>query len=374
MIRASLILVLATLLTACGGGKSSHYADMPGDTLTVSAQLLTLVDRGDFVTAEISDPWHEGRQIGAYALVDRNKPVPDGLDQEFTVIKVPLSRSLVCSSTNSAAIAELGALDCIAAVSDGKYYNGTDAIAKLIAEGKITDIGSSMSPAPEKIVDLAPDAILVSPYENSGHGVIDNLGVPVIDFADYLEVAPLARAEWILLLGELYGCRELAKNIYSQVTADYNALADEVRTSTTLKPKILCELPQSGVWFLPGGRSYMAAMLRDAGADYAWSDDSSTGSLQLDVATVFDRASDADLWLMRNAGTPTSDAIKTNFALAPRFKAFTEGQIYNCDTAKSSFFNDIAFHPERILLDYILIFHPDIISGVETQYYKKIDQ
>ena len=68
--------IAALTLCSCGGGKSERYADMPGDTLTHRSELLTLIDRGDFVTAEIADPWNSGQRLAAYALVDRNKDIP----------------------------------------------------------------------------------------------------------------------------------------------------------------------------------------------------------------------------------------------------------------------------------------------------------
>lgn len=364
--------IAALTLCSCGGGKSERYADMPGDTLTHRSELLTLIDRGDFVTAEIADPWNSGKRLAAYALVDRNKDIPQGLDEEFTVVAVPLQRSVIFSSTNSAAIAELGALNAIAAVADGNFYSPSDTVARLIAQGRITDIGSSMSPDPEKIVNLDPDALLVSPFQNAGHGVLEDLGVPVIECADYMENSPLARAEWILFLGELYGNRQLARDIFTQVSTDYEALTFKAALSS-YRPLVLPELVVSGVWYVPGGQSYMATMFADAGAAYPWADDSSTGSLQLSIEQVIDKASDADIWIMRNFAPLRSNADL--LALSPlysEFKAFRDGRVYNCDTSSKPIFNDIAFHPERVLLDFIIIFHPELFPGLECTYYQNL--
>ncbi|MBP2691902.1 MAG: ABC transporter substrate-binding protein [Muribaculaceae bacterium] len=364
--------IAALTLCSCGGGKSERYADMPGDTLTHRSELLTLIDRGDFVTAEIADPWNSGKRLAAYALVDRNKDIPQGLDEEFTVVAVPLQRSVIFSSTNSAAIAELGALNAIAAVADGNFYSPSDTVARLIAQGRITDIGSSMSPDPEKIVNLEPDALLVSPFQNAGHGVLEDLGVPVIECADYMENSPLARAEWILFLGELYGNRQLARDIFTQVSTDYEALTFKAALSS-YRPLVLPELVVSGVWYVPGGQSYMATMFADAGAAYPWADDSSTGSLQLSIEQVIDKASDADIWIMRNFAPLRSNTDL--LALSPlysEFKAFRDGRVYNCDTSSKPIFNDIAFHPERVLLDFIIIFHPELFPGLECTYYQNL--
>lgn len=366
-------LLFIVLVCSCSNGNGKKTSGLSGDTLTSRSELLTLVDCGDFVAAEVADPWNEGKILARYALIGRDKPVPEEIGDDYVVVTVPLRRSIVYSSTNSSAIGELGALGSIAAVADGTYYAPTDTVAKLIASGKIVDIGNSASPKPETIVDVEPDAILVSPYQNAGHGVVGTLGVPVVDCADYMETTPLGRTEWILLLGELYGNRQLARDIYAKVTADYEALCRQVAESDIVRPKVITEVLTSGVWYVPGGKSYMARMLMDAGAEYPWADDSSAGSLQLDMASVLDRASDADIWIMRNFGvTPTRRSLLDISPLNARFKAFETGEIYNCDTSVKPVFNDIAFHPERVLLDFILMFHPGMFDGLDTVYYEKI--
>lgn len=372
-ILVSIAVVCAIMFTSCSGGKGTRYSDMPGDTLTHRAKLLTLVDKGDFVEAKIADPWNEGRTLASYALVDHNKHMPENIENEYTVVRIPLQRSIVYSSTNSAAINELGALHAISAVADGNYYTPGDTIAKLISSGRITDIGNSMSPKPETIIDIEPDAILVSPYENAGHGVLDELGVTVIDCADYMEADPLARTEWLLFLGELYGCREMAQRIYNQAVTDYETLKQQASEAASPKPKVLTEVLTSGVWYVPGGESYMAKMLKDAGADFPWADNTSTGSLQLSMEAVIDKASDADIWLTRYYGDMSNKTKMLDISpLNANFKAYRNGEIYNCNPMEKPIFNDVAFHPERVLLDYIIIFHPELFPGLETCYYSKV--
>ena len=363
------------MLASSCGGSAERSADS-GDTLTSRSELLTLVDRGDYVTAEVADPWNDGKLLAAYALVSKDSELPDGVRENYTVVKVPLERSIVYSSTNAGALGELDALGSVAAVADGSYYASSDTVARLIAEGIIRDIGNSMSPDPEAIIDVSPDAVLVSPYENAGHGVLDRLGVPVVDFADYMETEPLGRAEWILLLGELYGRRQCAQQIYKRVCGDYDSLRVKVSGAGLRRPKVLTETVTSGVWYVPGGASYMAHMLQDAGAQYPWASDTSAGSLQLDVASVIDRASDADVWISRTYGALRDRSALLDISpLSSQFKAFTTGELYNCDTSEKPIFNDIAFHPERILRDFIMMFHPGLIEdGEGMNYYRKIGQ
>lgn len=371
-----LLMSALALFAAVSCGGSAERMTEGGDTLTARSALLTLVDHGTYVTAEIADPWNDGKLLAAYALVGRDSVVPENIETGYTVVRVPLSRSIVYSSTNTGVLGELDALEAVAAVADGNYYSPSDTVSRLIGEGRIRDIGNSMSPDPEAIVEVSPDAVIVSPYENAGHGVLDLMGVPVIDFADYMETTPLGRAEWVLFLGELYGRRDNARELYTRVCGDYEALRDKVAEAELPKPKVLTETLTSGIWYVPGGRSYMARMLSDAGADYPWSDDSSTGSLQLDIASVIDRAADADIWISRTYGALRGrEALCDITPLSRQFKAYETGRLYNCDTSVSPIFNDIAFHPERVLRDFIMIFHPGLIDdGEGMRYYKQIGQ
>ncbi len=363
---------VVALLSSCGGKADKTGDSIPGDTLTSRAELLTLIERGGYVAAIVADPWNPGKRLASYALVPRGTDVPAEIPEGFQIVEVPLQRSVVYSSTNTAALAELSVLDAVAAVADGNYYTPADTVARLIASGHITDIGNSMSPKLETLIEVSPDAILSSPYENAGHGVLDALKVPVIECADYMESTPLGRAEWILFLGHLYGKAAPAGEIYSRVVSDYSSLTVSVALYATRQPKVLTETLTSGVWYVPGGKSYMARMLADAGANYPWSDDSSSGSLQLDAAAVIDKASDADIWIMRISGTPTYESLRDSSPLYSGIKAYADGEIYNCDPSASTFFSDIAFHPERILRDYVAIFHPEAGSGLEPIYYHKL--
>lgn len=369
-----LILIIIAIFPSCGNNAPDKSSSIEGDTLTSRSELLTLIDCQDYTAAIISDPWNAGKRLATYALIPHEltklPSVPDG----FKIIRTPLQRSVVYSSTNSAAITELGVLSALAAVSDGNYYAPDDTISILINQGRIIDIGNSMSPKLETLVEVEPDAILVSPYENAGHGILDAINTPVVECADYMETTPLGRAEWILFLGELYGVRDKARQLYNCITANYLTLRDIVSKSESPKPKILTEMLTSGVWYVPGGKSYMARMLSDAGADYPWSDNRSTGSLQLDVAAVIDKASDADIWIMRSSNIPTVKSLKSDNPIFKNIKALANGNVYNCDPSKTTFFNDIAFHPERILSDYINIFHPGIIENQSLRYFNKIAQ
>lgn len=359
------------LFGSCGGSSRASGDSAKGDTLTSVSSLLTLVDCGDYVVADVKNPWDSTRLLHRYILLPDSVSVPDALP-EGTLVRTPLKNSLVYSGVHAGAIRELGAIDAVKGVADAAYFTMAE-IGEGLRDGSVTDVGSSMSPDVEKVTLLGPDAILASPYQNSSYGVIESLGIPIIECADYMESTPLGRAEWIRLLGELYGRRAEADSIYRHVAHDYSGLASRV-ASVTLRPKVITERVMNGVWFVPGGRSYMSRLITDAGGFNPWEDTADAGSLQLDFSSVFDKAYDADIWLIRNYGPGlTLSELKNSYALNSRLKAFEKGDVYVADTSVSTLFDDFPFHPEKLLREYIILFHGSDYAGADTtQYYKRI--
>ncbi len=356
--------IVCACIAASGCSSASSNVEAEGDTLTSRSELLTLIDCGEFMVADIRNPWDTARLLHRYLLVEAGSDIRPDIDG--TVIEVPLRSSLVYSGVHAGAIKELGRIDAVTGVCDGSYYTIPEIVSGL-RTGSVVDAGASMSPSVEKIVELSPAAILTSPYQNAGYGAVESLGIPIIECADYMESTPLGRAEWIKLLGALYGAYPEADSIYDRVETAYDSLK-AYAPSAQHAPVVIMEQLTDGVWYMPGGRSYQARMLQDAGAGYLWAYDDSSGSLQLDFPTVYDRAHDADIWLVRTYGYDlTLDILKSNYALNSRFKAFTDGQVYGCNTAVSNIFDDTAFHPEKLLREYITIFS----GGDSLIYYRR---
>lgn len=352
---------VAIFLVACNGG-STTQVEVEGDTLTTHAQLLTIKDCGGYTLVDVENPWKEGALLKRYALVHRDSVMPKNLMAEAEVVRVPVKSALVYSSVHAGAFDELGSVDVVTGIVDAEYYK-IPQIVEGVKNGTVVDAGNSMAPTIEKIVELSPEAILTSPFQNAGHGAIEKLGITIIECADYMETTPLGRAEWIKFLGLLVGKADVANAIYDEVVNKYNTLSAKVKGIENM-PTVISEMLIDGVWFLPGGRSYMAQMFADAGAAYPWSEDESTGSLQLDFATVYDKAYNADYWIIKNYEPNFSLAsLESRYPLNKKFDAFSKGGVYVINTVETSFFEDFPFHPEMLLQEYIQLFHPETFEG-----------
>lgn len=356
-----ILMIICLLLPNC---KHNNNTASKSDNMEY-AQWLDIEHYDSYTQVTVRNPWNAGSALQTYCLVPRDNAIPSNANG--TIIKVPVQSALVYSSVHGGIIKELGALQSITGVCDAQYFDMPE-IKQLVADGRIVDAGNSMQPTIERIVQLRPDAIILSPFQNGGYGALTSLGTPIIECADYMENTPLGRAEWIKLFGELYCCRAKADSIFSSVVKQYTTVK-ALTDSISWRPKVISETVTSGVWFMPGGDSYMAHLYIDAGADYPWSSDTSTGSLSLNFEQVYATAHDADIWLIKSLHPMSYDEFAAQYPLNTKFKAFKERHIYQCPSLNTSLYRDFPFHPEVLLREYVRIFHPDILAE-PTQYFK----
>lgn len=141
------------------------------------------------------------------------------------------------------------------------------------------------------------------------------------------------------------------------------------------RPSVLMDTRYMGSWNMPGGKSFMANMLADAGANYPWADDESTSFMPLAFETVLDKAGDADVWLIRyfDSNDMTYQSLEREYKPYSYFEAFKKRNIYGCNTTYAGFYEDLPIHPDYILKDFAAIFHPDLFPGYVLKYYKKLE-
>ncbi len=357
------------LLTACFKGSNSGVTLSVQDSVITRAQLLSMQRTPGYTLVTIADPW-KGGVLHRYVLVPRDSTIPDGLP-DGTLVRTPIRQALVYSSVHTSLMDELGAIAAVRGVVDSQYFIDTT-IVNGVARGTIADCGNSMNPTVERVIDMQPDAILLSPYQDASYGQIASLDIPIIECADYLEYDPLGRAEWMKFYGELLGRRQEADSLYQSVVDAYNrvkSLAADAKTH----PTVVTEMVISGVWNVPGGQSYMARILGDAGGKYLWADDKNTGSLALDFNQVLAVAQKADYWFIKWTNINTLKDLQGAYDLNQEMEAFKNKRVYVCDTDKTRFFDRIPFHPEVLLQEFAAILHPELFPDFTNQMYHHID-
>lgn len=370
--------MIAAILVAAGCTGHRNHGQAGGDTLRLKyAKLLTIVRHNGYTAVSLSDPWHEGKTLHKYLLVPNGKEGDATLKtlakDMGTIVRTPVKCSIVFTTVHSSLLTDLNAGDAISGVCDLQYML-IPWIQKAVANGKITDCGNSMNADIEKIISVRPQALLLSPFEKSGgYGKLDNLHIPIIECADYMEQSPLGRAEWMKFYGMLFGRQAEADSLFDNVERSYKGLKTKA-SGATGKPKVITELKTGPVWYVPGGKSYVAQLICDAGGKYAFASDNNSGSLSCSVEMVLLKASDADVWLYKYDSHPATlrELLSADNAYS-QIKAFRTGHVYGADCSAVPFYEEASFHPDRVLSDMMAILHPELFRH-STYYYKQIPQ
>ena len=369
-------LMLSVLLFSSCGGKSKTASVIEAEKAIPLryAENLNLSATEDYTIARLRNPWDTTRILHTYVLVDKEKSLPADLP-EGTLVRTPLSKAVVYSSVHCGLLNQIGALKSIGGVCDLKYIKLQE-VQDGCRTGSIADVGNGMNPDIEKIIDLHPDAIMLSPFENSGgYGRVEKLNIPIIECADYMETSALGRAEWMRFYGLLFGKKAEADAMFASVERSYKDLQELVKP-ISFAPSVMCDLKTSSTWYTPGGNSTIARLYADAGANYIFREDTHSGSLPYPFEVIFEKGQQTDFWLIRynQPIDKTYKELEKEFAPYAGFRAFKERNIYGCNTNRIPFYEETPFHPDWLLKDLIKIFHPSLLEGYELRYYKKLSE
>ena len=286
-----------------------------------------------------------------------------------TIIRTPVKFVVAFSSTQWSVFQKLDEIDKVKGILESNYTTNNE-ILRLVAEGKIIDAGMSTNVNAEKIIHLQPELILYTPYPTVDYSHLKELsGAMMLSFPDYLESHPLGRAEWMKVVGLLCGKEDVTNQWFDDVVRRYESLSYKCSLIED-KPTIFSDLPFENQWYVPGGNSYIAKIFSDAGGDYIWKDNESTGSLHIDAESVLLKAQDADFWRVINSSDIpfTYERLKNENELYPLFKAFKEKQLLVCNVRESGYFEKSQYEPDVLLADFIYHFHPELLTEEWENY------
>ncbi|MEO6302240.1 MAG: ABC transporter substrate-binding protein [Bacteroidia bacterium] len=294
--------------------------------------------------------------------------------KNFILIKNPCEKIAALSSIYTAMFFELGLIDNLVAIDNVDYCNNPEIISRCNS-GKIKQLAKGIETDLEQTITLKPDIVFTFGMGDPEKDVNPKLlqsKIPVAISLDHKEETPLARAEWIKFFAIFVNKKEMADSIFNLVEKNYNALK-VIGEKTELKPSVFSDIKYSDSWYMPGGKSYVAQLLNDAGTNYLWKDDSNYGSLPLSFEQVYAKAKDAGFWINVSTLRTKKELVGFDTRYA-EFAAFKTGNIFNNTKhvnalGYSTYWETGMIYPDRILSDLILIFHPELKGQLKNEFY-----
>lgn len=354
------LLAIALLLSHCS--KRSEETYTPSDEIKY-AKGFNIKREGNNTWVTVNYPYQGATTGYSYLLIPRGSEAPEH-KADVKVIEVPIE-SIVCTSTTHIPHLDyLGVTNKLVGFPSTDYISSETARAR-VDSGYVKDLGIDKGMNLELLYTLK--ASMVMGYTMSADigqlRKIEEMGIPVVINGEYLERDPLGRAEWIKFTSLFFGKEKVADSVFNMIEREYNTTRDKLATLQQ-KPSVLCGTVYGDAWFMPAGQNYAAMLLKDAGTNYLWANDSTHGWLEISFESVYDKAKDADLWIV--GSFDTYEQLKAADQRYSMFKPFETKQIYNYNARKGAKggndFLELGYmRPDLILKDLAKIAHPDLL-------------
>ena len=329
----------------------------------------------DFTIVKVTRPWPNATNTFQYVLKPNDYQLPDSLSR-YTVITVPIQEIVVTSTTH------LPALDLLEVVPSlvgfpGLDYVSSEVIRKKIDQGTVRELGQQEQLNTELLMDLNPNVLVAFGMDGNNKTLesLSNAGIPILYNGDWAEQTALGKAEWLKLFGALYGKEAKAKELFDEITENYLATIEKLKTVTE-KPTVISGAMYQDVWYMPEGKSWVADYFNQAKTDYLWKDTQGTGSLALSFEAVYDKGQDAAFWI-NPAQYESLDEMRNANPHYANFKAFKTGEVYSFSGTKGKtggvlFYELGPTRPDLILKDLASILHPEVFPDHKRVFYKKL--
>jgi len=368
-----------------GANVTNGCVDQFDETIDYFPDKIAVEDAGNF-SVEYDKSYkivtvHQAYSGGPgerYVLLQCGAPKPRLTDAlaDAPVIRVPIASLFSASTTHLPLLVDLDRLDVLTGVSKFDSIVSPPVIARIKAGGVIEFAPAGVIDA-ERIVSQPPSVVMTGGSESSAFATVRAAGVPVVANAEWLEPSGLGRAEWVKYMA-LYLNEERKANVrFAAIKSAYRSLVKLTGAiADTDRPRVMTGVARRGSFFIAGGRSYVATLIRDAGGRYVWADNPATATAVVDLEAQVQRAASADIWI--NSGEWKN--LASMIADEPRyaeFKAYRQGQVWVYErlvnaTGGNDYWSRSVTRPDLLLADLIKILHPNLLPEHSFEWYIRV--
>lgn len=319
------------------------------------------------ILLDIQDPENSKRENFHFALVD--KQFKGEIPADYTRINIPVETAICMTSLQLSNFLKLNIPEKVVGITSTRHLQNAQ-MNKQLKEGKTQKIGIEGNFDNEVIMAIDPDVIFISPFKRGGFDAIRNIDKPLIPHLGYKELTPLGQAEWIKVVGLLTGESQKADEEFKGIESRYNKLKHLV-DSVNSRPTVFSGEIRGGNWYTVGGKSFLARIFDDAGADYFLKDNTSSGGVTLDYETVYSKAANSDFWRIVNSfeGDFDYEVLKDRDERYTDFDAWKNRGVIYCNMKEVPFYESMPVEPEVVLADLIYVFHPEVLPEYKPVYY-----
>lgn len=277
-----------------------------------------------------------------YLLVPRLTELPSGIPESVTVIRTPISRAYVASSSVMDFFKQTDTLSDVAFISQEADKWTDEDISSLVRDDTIHYVGKYDAPDFESLITGKADVAIENSmiyHSPETKEKLEEISVPVfVDLTSY-EKDPRGRVEWIKIYGLLTGEYGKAVRFFNGCCKDIEAVSTEedVSGKDDVRPTVaFFYISPKGHVGVRNPGDYITKMIEMAGGEYVpsgikASKDTTSSSVDISMEDFYLKARDADILIYNGTlyGSPESvDELVKETALLEEFKAVKEGRVY----------------------------------------------
>lgn len=310
-----------------------------------------------------------------YVLVRCGAPTPalTGDLAGAEVVSTPVRSLFSASTTHLPSLEALGELEALTGVAS-KAFISSPAAQERAASADVTEFSPAGTTDAEKVIAAKPDVLVTAGYDDPAYATLRDAGVPVLADAEFLEADPLGRAEWVKYFAALTGTEQKAADTFATIRDAYGSLVASVANAPDADTVL--SQPYQGVWSVPAGGSYAGQLVSDAKGTWGWATTTTTGSVDTDLETVFERSGRTSTWVSSANWTTKQEALAEEPRFA-EFAAFSTGAVWAPSlqltaAGGNNYFELGVLRPDLILGDLVAILHPDLAPGHTFTFYQQL--
>ena len=293
---------------------------------------------------------------GEYLVMEKDTDIPEGLPEGVVILRKPLDRTYLVSTSAMDLINTCGALDMIrlSGTKESGWY--IDDARTAMEEGRILYAGRYRSPDYELILEndcnLAIESTMIY-HEPAVKAKLEELGIPVLVETSSYEEHPLGRLEWIKLYGILFDREEEARKYYDEQLSLLSPMLKE--RPDTGKTAAFFHVTANGMINVRKPGDYITRMIELSGGHYVPADcdagDSAVSTMNMQMEDFYEGASNADILIYNSTIGGEIHSVDELLSMDPLFKDFkavkdhrvycTDRNLFQQTTGMAEFMKDL---------------------------------
>ena len=340
LVKIILFLISVMTLSACGVQSHSHTTEKNENTVD-----FTQAEKTDSLNLKYAEEFSVDK-YGDYSLitidggnkfliVPENCDTPSNVPSDIYILKQPLDKTYLVSTSVMDLISRIGAVsDIRLSGTKEKNWYVEDAV-KAMENGDMLYAGKYSAPDYELILNegcnLAIENTMI--YHNPEvKEKLENLGIPVLVEKSSYEKNPLGRLEWIKLYGVLYGKETEAERYFDSQSEKIEAV---MQNENTGKNVAFFSVTQNGSVTVRKPNDYISQMIHMAGGNYiiqsSDAEENALSTMNMQMEDFYAAAKNADILIYNSTieGEITSVSdLTAKDNLFNDFKAVKDGNVY----------------------------------------------